>query len=297
MRNALSLSTLSADLRKHWDHAQVKCGFASCSRKKAWWHQILAHRSGTFLDGSFYCSAACLEATLATQLSRLASQTPSHPPASRIPLGLLMVARGRLTYEQVTQALAAQQSAGSGKIGDWFENLGFATEPEVTSALALQWGCPVAASLDSAISPDERIPLPILEAFQMLPLRRVQSTNTLCLAFGERVDYAALYTIGTVMECATQPCVAGRKTVARELERLRHQARSDELEFGPIQDVAEMTRISVSYILRLGADRARIGRVGPFIWLRMRGRKSHTNVIFRIRKEPARPELIVTGCA
>jgi hypothetical protein len=56
-------------------------------------------------------------------------------------------------------------------------------------ALALQWGCPVAASFDPAglYSPGQ-IPLPILEAFQMLPLNYVLSTNTLYLAFGERVD-------------------------------------------------------------------------------------------------------------
>jgi hypothetical protein len=296
MRHTLNLSTLSADLRKHWNQAQQRCGLVSCMRKNSLWQSVLAYRSGTSLDGIFYCSHDCLEAALASHLSRLMSLAPSHPPASRIPLGLLMVARGRLTYEQVAQALAAQQSAGSGKIGDWFEHLGFATEHEVTSALALQWGCPVAASLDSVISPDEQIPLPILEAFQMLPLRRLQSTNTLCLAFGERVDYAALYTIGTIMECATQPCVAGRKTVARELERLRHLARPDEVEFGPIQDVAEMTRIGASYIARLGADDARIGRVGPFIWLRLRGRKALANIIFRTRKE-SRSEFIVTGCA
>jgi hypothetical protein len=58
-----------------------------------------------------------------------------------------------------------------GKIGEWIEKLGFATEQEVTTALALQWGCPVASSFDpSAMHSPGSIPLPILEAFQMLPL-------------------------------------------------------------------------------------------------------------------------------
>ena len=194
-----------------------------------------------------------------------------------------MVARGRLTHAQVATALAAQQSARSGKIGDWFETLGFATEQEVTSALGLQWGCPVASSLDRiVVAPSDQIPLAILEAFQMLPLRLADSTNTLCLAFGERVDHAALYAIEKILGCQTQPCVGGRKSVARELDRMRQLIRPDEVEFGPMREVAEMGRIGASYIGRLGAEEARVGRVGPFIWLRMKVRDSYTNVIFRL---------------
>ena len=53
------------------------------------------------------------------------------------------------------------------------------------------------------------IPLSILEAFQMLPLNYVAPTNTLYLAFGERVDHAALYAIEKVLtpcaNCADPP--------------------------------------------------------------------------------------------
>jgi len=138
-----------------------------------------------------------------------------------------MVARGWLTHEQVVTALAAQQSARSGKIGDWFEKLGFATEQQVTSALGLQWGCPVASAPDAAaIAPVGRIPLGIMEAFQMIPLHFVSTTNTLYIAFGERVDHAALYTIEKVLDCRTRPCVGERKGVAAQLDQMRQQPRA-----------------------------------------------------------------------
>ena len=106
-----------------------------------------------------------------------------------------------------------------GKIGEWIEKLGFATEQEVTTALALQWGCPVASSFDPSTTPSlSNIPLPILDAFQMVPLNHVAATNTLYLAFGERVDHGALYAIEKILACRTQPCVAGRKSVACQLE-------------------------------------------------------------------------------
>jgi hypothetical protein len=272
---------------KRWEETQSVCGLISCSGPKSPWTRLWRHRSGTFLQGVFYCQPQCLETALIAQLARLHALAPAAPPSHRIPLGLLMVARGWLTYEQVVTALAAQHAARSGKIGDWFEKLGFASEQQVTSALGLQWGCPVASSLDSAPSPPfGRVPLGILEAFQMLPLHFVPATNTICIAFGERVDHAALYAIEKILDCRTQPCVAGRKHIAGELKHLRQQPRSREVEFGPMHDFAEIGRVSASYIVRLGADETRLGRVGQFIWLRLKVRASHTDLLFRLRVEP-----------
>jgi len=239
-----------------------------------------------------------LETALIGQLSRLRVMAPSPPPPNRIPLGLLMVARGKLTYLEVRAALEAQRRARHGKIGEWIEKLGFATEQEVTTALALQWGCPVASSFDPHTIPSAGdIPLPILEAFQMLPLNYTASTNTLYLAFGERVDHAALYAIEKILNCRTQPCVAGRKSIARQLEAMRQLPRPSEVEFGPMNDLAEMARIAASYTTRLTPEQVRLSRIGRFIWLRLdlrsnlrsvvqsKPRSSATNLVFRLAAE------------
>jgi hypothetical protein len=188
-----------------------------------------------------------------------------------------------------------------GRIGEWIEKLGFATEQEVTTALALQWGCPVATSFDPStiLSPGD-IPLPILEAFQMLPLNYKASTNTLHLAFGERVDHAALYAIEKILDCRTQPCVAGRKSIARQIDLMRQLPRPSDVEFGPMSDLAEMGRIASSYSARLTPGQVRLSRVGRFIWLRLdvhsnlrsdnrsKPRSNATNLIFRLSND-ARP--------
>ena len=103
----------------------------------------------------------------------------------------------------------------------------------------------------------------------MLPLNYVASTNTLCLAFGERVDHAALYAIEKILDCRTQPCVAGRKSIARQLDAMRHLHRPSEVEFGPMNDLAEMARIASSYTARLSPEQVRLSRIGRFIWLRL----------------------------
>ena len=185
-----------------------------------------------------------------------------------------------------------------GKIGEWIEKLGFATEQEVTTALALQWGCPVASSFDpSTIHSLGNIPLPILEAFQMLPLNHVAATNTLYLAFGERVDHGALYAIEKILACRTQPCVAGRKSVACQLDSMRQLSRPSDVEFGPMNDLAEIARIASSYTARLSPEAVRLSRIGRFIWLRLdvpaqvrsKPLPRATNVVFRLSTDSPRP--------
>jgi hypothetical protein len=285
--------------RHHLEPSQPPCALASCSGPQSLWQRFRQrHRpNGTFLQGAFYCQPQCLETALINQLSRLRVIAPSPPPPNRIPLGLLMVARGKLTHVEVQAALEAQRRARYGKIGEWIEKLGFATEQEVTNALALQWGCPVATSFDpTTVQSLANIPLPILEAFQMLPLNHAVATNTLYLAFGERVDHAALYAIEKILTCRTQPCVAGRKSIARQLEFMRQLPRTTDVEFGPMHDLAEMARIAASYTARLSPDELRLSRIGRFIWLRLnvraelrpRTRSVTTNLIFRLATDSTR---------
>ncbi|MGA9354032.1 MAG: hypothetical protein WBV46_10110, partial [Terriglobales bacterium] len=136
--------------RDHLAPKSAPCASPSCTKPKTLWQRVRARRAGTFLDDKFYCQPQCLDPALTAQISRLRAMAQAIQPPNRIPLGLLMVARGKLTHLEVRTALEAQRRARSGKIGDWFEKLGFATEQEVTAALALQWGCPVVSSFDLA---------------------------------------------------------------------------------------------------------------------------------------------------
>jgi CheY-like chemotaxis protein len=203
-------------------------------------------------------------------------------------------------YGCVPDAVEAMRNGACdyGKIGEWIEKLGFASEEEVTTALALQWGCPLASSFDpSTIHSPGRIPLSILEAFQMLPFNYVASTNTLYLAFGERVDHAALYAIEKILDCRTQPGVAERKSIARQLESMRQLPRPRDVEFGPMNDLAEMARIASSYTARLTPQQVRLSRIRRFIWLRLDvGSKARlqrrfitTNLVFRLSTDSLRP--------
>jgi hypothetical protein len=279
--------------RRPLEPSQARCALGCCTGPQSRWQRLATRATGTFLQDAFYCRPQCLETALVGQLARLQGVVPSPLPPNRIPLGLLMVARGKLTHLEVRAALEAQRRAHYGKIGDWIEKLGFATEHEVTTALALQWGCPVASSINlTTTGSPGSIPLPILEAFQMLPLNYVTSSNTLYVACGERVDHAAFYAIEKILDCRTQPCVSSRKDIARQLDSMRQLPRPSDVEFGPMNDLAEMASIAASYTARLTPDQVRLSRVGHFIWLRLdvrsKTRAHFTNLVFRLATD-ARP--------
>jgi hypothetical protein len=290
MPDLLKPLTWSADwIKRHHPNKRVGCALLSCSGPKTLWQRLRGRHNGTFLHGVFYCGPQCLETALVGQISRLHAMTSPVQPPNRIPLGLLMVARGKLTHLEVRAALEAQRRARYGKIGEWFEKLGFATEQDVTTALALQWGCPVVSSFDpSTVDSPGSIPLPILEAFQMLPFNYAASTNTLSLAFGERVDHAALYAIEKILECRARPCVAGRKSIARQLEFMRQMNRQGDVEF-VTRDLNEMSRITSSYVTRLSPEEVRLSRVGRFIWLRLKVRSVATNILFCLQPNTLQP--------
>ena len=271
------------------------CALASCCEPKTLWQRLRHRNAGSYLHGDFYCGPECLETALVGRLARLSALTPRVQPPNRIPLGLLMVARGKVTHLEVRAALEAQRRARHGNIGDWLVKLGFASEQDVTNALALQWGCPVASSFyPSAAVLSGNIPLSVLEAFQMLPINYVASTSTLYVAFGERVDHGALYAIEQILSCRTQPCVAGRRQIARQLESMRQLSRPRDVEFWT-RDLNEMARITSSYLTRLAPEDSRLSRLGSFIWLRLKSRSVFTNLVFCMHSKPVQTPSLYFG--
>jgi hypothetical protein len=276
--------------RKYWRYSEGSCGLANCSGSKSLWGRVWQRRNGVHFDGVLYCHPQCLETAVRQELTRLQAYTPSSPPANRMPLGLLMVARGKLSYDQVLVALAAQRKSG-GSIGEWFEKLGFLTEQEVAAALGLQWGCPVASSLEFHAT-SHNLPIAILETFLMWPVQHVSATNTLHIAFGKRVDHVTLYAIEKMLGCHTQPCVAAPRIIASRIERLRQEPRLGEIEFRSMRDTAEMVRIATGYIGRLAAEEIRISRLGSLIWLLMKNRLTSLHLLFRLRTDAQLPQVI-----
>ena len=82
---------------------------------------------------------------------------------------------------------------------------------------------------------------------------------------------------------------------------MRQLPRPSGVEFGPMNDLAEMARIASSYTARVSPEQVRLSRVGRFIWLRLdvnrdarpnarsRMRSSATNLVFRLPTDSPSP--------
>jgi len=119
------------------------CAQPDCRHTRSLWRRFRRKSRGVVIAGLRYCREDCMERALTDALRRLRSVAQRTYAPHRVPLGLLLLSRQQLTAEQLRAGLAAQRSAGRGRIGEWLQTLGFASEQQVTSALARQWSCPV----------------------------------------------------------------------------------------------------------------------------------------------------------
>jgi len=202
---------------------------------------------------------------------------------SRVPVGLLLLSRGILTAEQLRSALDHQRRTGL-NFGEVVQQLGFATPEQVTAAVAAQWACPVFSLGDRRLELQVRIPRQFLELYRMLPVHFVESERRLLIGFVSGIQHQVLYTIGYMTSCTVAPCFI----TAREYEQHLYSPstsflRDDELVFEQIVEIAEMARITTSYVVQLGAERVRMGKCRDYLWVRIWGRKREMDLLFRVR--------------
>lgn len=199
-----------------------------------------------------------------------------------MPLGLLMVSRGELTFEQLREALKAQCKASHGRIGEWLQELGFTTEQQVTAALSAQWACPTLR-----ITPDAQafcaglLPHTLQEAYCMLPVYFAAQSRVLYVGFADRIAHRLLYAVERMLSCRTVPCLVTRTAFKDAIQRAPTSSRSWETAFDSVNNAGEMARIIAGYVNRCGAGEVRLQSCGEYMWARLLSRHSHFNLLFR----------------
>lgn len=241
----------------------------------------------------WYCGPECFELALA-EILRKENSVPHRElaPSHRIPLGLLLLSRRQLTPEQLRTALEAQRHGGQGKIGEWLQRLGFATEQEITAALARQWSCPVLRkSLENsgANRGGTPIPMSLLESFQMIPVELAEATGTLLIAFAEGLDHGMLYAIEQMLGYRTDACFVCPSVLRRALETLAQRHDPGDVVFDRMQDTGECAHVIASYAARVSAEKVRLARCGRHLWIRLeRSANEPVNLVLR---SPATPKV------
>jgi hypothetical protein len=228
------------------------------------------------MQGARYCRTECMELALTDFIARVRPAPSRAAIAShRIPLGLLLISRQQLTATQLRTALEAQRATGRGqvkmKIGAWLQQLGFATEQQVTAALARQWSCPVLRTAPLGLSTNSfpEIPVLLLEIFQMMPMEFVAASRTLLIAFSEGIDYTVLYAVEQMLGYRTEACLMCPSTLQKSLQALvRHRGAGDVV-FDRVADAGECAHIIGNYTAKVKAEEVRMARCGDHLWVRL----------------------------
>jgi hypothetical protein len=299
-RLTISFHSWSSAWRDRWANLAPRCGYRGCLHAHKPWGAIRRQSQGVYLQGVRYCRTECLERALIELLGASRSSPRRAAQAShRVPLGLLLLSRQQLTAEQLRAALEAQRAGSRSdrenndghnndghnndghnndgepiagkKIGAWLQELGFATESQITAALARQWSCPVLRAPDMAIAASRfpAIPALLLESFQMIPVELVEATGTLLMAFSEGIDYTMLYAIEQMLGFHTEPCLVCPSSLQKSLQVLARQRAAIDVVFDRTKDAGECARIIGSYTAKVKAEEVRVAWCGEHLWIRL----------------------------
>jgi len=242
------------------------CGNEECAST---WTAPWRNRRRPIFEGQWGCSGRCVLAMVKAAVNREMGDGEDvvAPHRHRVPLGLVMLAQGWITHQQLRQALEAQRVNGSGRIGDWLvAECGLETE-QITRGLSMQWSCPVLSM--KGFEPEAMalaVPRVFVEEFGVLPLR-VAGQRILYLAFEDRLDASAALALEQMTELKVE---SGLMDGAQFREARATLLRCDAVEAN-LETVASTASLAARITAILEQKQpvaARLVRLRQYYWLR-----------------------------
>ena len=165
------------------------CANPACTSS---WLQVWRNRKTPVIENGWVCSPACTAVRVAELIHR---ERGGHTETAvmhrhRIPIGLVLLAEGWITHDQLRKALEAQRAGAEDRIGSWLMKHCGLAEQRVTQALSIQWNCPIFSHkrehVDQAVP---MVPRLFLDTFGFFPVR-LSSAGILYIAFEDRIDHS-----------------------------------------------------------------------------------------------------------
>lgn len=250
-------------------HGRAQCGNPNCSRS---WLAILKDSRRPMFEGRWGCCTACVGALVNAAIRRESGHDEAPPDQGghrhRMPLGLILLAQGRITNKELQHALDLQRRAKSGRIGDWLIQECGLTQGDITRALSVQWQCPV-LTMDG-FNPEAMalaVPRLLTQTLGIVPTR-IAGKQILYLAFAYQLDASAAFAMERMSGLNVQSGLANPVEWAGARQRL---CACDGIEatFESVVDMDSMSRNIESAIAVMQPRASRLVRTHQFYWLRM----------------------------
>lgn len=242
------------------------CGNPLCTSS---WLHLWRNRQVPVIEGKWVCSSACARARIEAILRREVreSSQPSGTHRHRIPIGLILLAEGWISHEQLKKALEAQRKGAPVRIGTWLmENCGL-EERHLTQALSIQWNCPVFSLSKVRTAAGEcLIPRLLLDAFGLIPLKTSRE-GILYIGFEERMDHSVALAIESMTDLKVEAGILSGSEFRRSQQSMSTVKfpRARLIEASGVDSLASaLARL----LEREKPTETRIVRVREFFWIR-----------------------------
>jgi type IV pilus assembly protein PilB len=151
-------------------------------------------------------------------------ETESAPSADELRgrrIGRILTKMGKVTRDQVQEALQLQSQQRRVPIGQLLIELGYATQEDVNAGLAAQSGMETLdlESLEIQEEVIESIPPEMAQAYQVLPLKLDKKSNSLTVALKDPNNFRAVDDLQMLMGFNVKPVVADPAQVEKLIRR------------------------------------------------------------------------------
>lgn len=249
--------------------------FSQCANPRCatGWMQLWRSRRKPLFEGRWACSAHCMSEIVRAAVRRegLAERDAIPPRGHCVPLGLVLVEQGRLSLDQLHQALADRAAAGAEaatRMGEWLVSSGVLDEAAVTAGLSAQWRAPVFSlrayepgSIASAM------PGILSEAFGALPLGQAEG-GLLCLAFDGTIDRSLGYGLERMLGLRVLAGIAADSEFRAARSRFC-RLRGAKTTIAEAADAEALVRAITAELEREKPADASLVRIHEYFWLRL----------------------------
>ncbi len=166
----------------------------------------------------------------------------------RRPLGEILLEQGRISQDQLNQALEHQKTNG-GALGAVLKDLGFVSEMEIQMALGQQVGMDPVDLTDIEIEQEviDKVSRMMAEMYRIIPVEFNQAENVLIVAMADPMNVSALDELRFMLNCNVRGAVSNENDVREALKKyytqggesfddLIHEIEADDFELDGDED-------------------------------------------------------------
>lgn len=280
-------ASLLALVPERWRSMYDECGLSTC-RNTVFLRNIQS-RAGVTVGERWYCSVDCFVASMRKRYSALsATKVVDIRHVPRRSIGLLLLAKGVLTEDQLRIATAESKASGE-SLEHTLSRTGIPTDQQIATAKAAQWGCAVLGQDQPILDVQADIPRTLLRGCSAVPLHYSTSTKRLVVGFFQQIDHSFLASLEEVTGMRPEVCFITHSQFSEQLTRLSNTSRWEEVFLEDNCTPAQMANTTGRFAIKLGARDARFARCQNLLWTRLTGKRGVVDLLYRIRN--ARPML------